>query len=153
MDLQGGPPLNVRDDTNEVSRRRRKMAAKTSWFTRKRRGGEEERLKKDFGWLGDDMGSEKEKRRRRARTQGPRSGPGRGVRQGQEDSARTKTDMEERKEKTTTAVLLVPYSVGSALQTKVQQAEDEFVALVRGQDRIRVVEKGGDKLHKPPRTQ
>ena len=49
-------------------------------------------------------------------------------------------------ERKTAATLLVPYSVGSDLQKRIQRAEDRFCELVGGQ-RVRVLEKGGDSLN------
>ena len=49
IDLQGGPKLNNRDDSKEMTTRRKKMSAKQNWFAR-RRGGEVEKLRKEQGW-------------------------------------------------------------------------------------------------------
>ena len=40
-DLQGGRPLNLRNDSNDVARKRAKLGASERWF-RRRRGGEKE---------------------------------------------------------------------------------------------------------------
>ena len=48
-------------------------------------------------------------------------------------------------QKTVISTLLVPYTLGSSLQKKVQKAEDEFCRITGG-DRVRVIEKGGDVL-------
>ena len=45
-----------------------------------------------------------------------------------------------------TAILLVPYTLGSVLRDMIQRKDKEFVSLVGGGKTIRVVEKGGDKL-------
>ena len=49
LDLQGGPHVNNRDDTNKMLTRRKKLVSKQSWFAR-RRGGEAEKFKKEQGW-------------------------------------------------------------------------------------------------------
>ena len=49
IDLEGGPALNKRDDSNDVSRKRAKLGASERWF-RRRRGGEDEVQKNKHGW-------------------------------------------------------------------------------------------------------
>ena len=70
-------------------------------------------------------------------TQGTSADPqaGAAVRQGPNPKTQRKT----------VAVLLVPFTGGSQLQKCVQQAEDKFVEVVGGA-RVRVLEKGGNKL-------
>ena len=49
IELQGGPPLNIRTERDIVIKRRQKLGATESWFKRSR-GGEAERTKKEEGW-------------------------------------------------------------------------------------------------------
>ena len=50
IDLQGGPAVNARVESNEMDRRRKKLGGAQSWFKNRRRGGEQERMKKDHSW-------------------------------------------------------------------------------------------------------
>ena len=51
----------------------------------------------------------------------------------------------EQEGKRTISTLMVPYTPGSMLQKRIQEAEDDVVR-VTGGDKVRVVEKGGDVL-------
>ena len=52
IDLEGGQPVNMRDDTNEMQKRRHKLGANQSWYNR-RRGGDPGA--KDSGWRCDPV--------------------------------------------------------------------------------------------------
>ena len=116
-----------------VSRKRKKLGATQSWFVR-RRGGQVEKDKKDNGW--------------RTAQQGP-SGRGQGGRRTQAKYPKTLKTKDQEKmpadQPRTIATLLVPYSVGSSLMERMQEAEDRL-AVVLGGGRVRMVEKGGDVL-------
>ena len=146
IELEGGPSVNKRDDTDEMSRRRKKMLTTTSWFNKKRRGGEAEKQKKIHGWRSGCWEQRQsqmlQQQRGRGKTQVEmKSGAGD---QSQQQLGGEGVNVGERKR--TTAVLLVPYTVGSELQHAVQQADD-YMRLVGGEGgRVRVIEKGGDKL-------
>ena len=48
-DLEGGPPLNRREESNLVMDRRQKMGVAETWYVR-RRGGAKQKLQKEQGW-------------------------------------------------------------------------------------------------------
>ena len=138
-DLQGGPALNRRDDKDEMGSRRTKMSAAQGWFRRKR-GGAAATERKDQGWR-------MSQRPRDSRDQVPgQHGPRRGVRMHvKEEKMQPHPKSQEIVQVRTVSTLLVPFTVGGALQKLVQCAEDSYVDLIGG-ERIRVIEKGGDTL-------
>ena len=132
VDLQGGPKINRRNDTNEMETRRKKMTTKNTWF--RKRGGQSAKETKDNGWrtnqrLGGGSGGWRPAHLR------AHVAPGLQVVEKEAIEPQRKV----------ISTLLVPYSVGSALQKAVQDAEDTFSKLT-GAERVRVVEKGGDTL-------
>ena len=132
VDLQGGPKINRRNDTNEMETRRKKMTTKNTWF--RKRGGQSAKETKDNGWrtnqrLGGGSGGWCPAHLR------AHVAPGLQVVEKEAIEPQRKVIL----------TLLVPYSVGSALQKAVQDAEDTFSKLT-GAERVRVVEKGGDTL-------
>ena len=56
IELEGGPPVNSRDDTNDVGKKRAKLGASLRWFNR-RRGGQEEKSLKENGWRQESSNS------------------------------------------------------------------------------------------------
>ena len=130
VELQGGPAVNRRREDDVVSRKRKKLGATQSWFTR-RRGGQMEKDRKDHGW----------------RT-APQDPQGRGIRGRRTLAKYPKANIQtepDSKQPRTIATLLVPYSVGSTLMKRMQEAEDRL-ATVLGGGRVRMIEKGGDVL-------
>ena len=142
MALEGGPRLNVRTDTDLVGRRRAKAGASKDWYAR-RRGGQDEVLKKTDP-----------RRQVDSREAPPRTGRGQpgvpGVqtqlRDAQPHQQPDEPDSQAQPAQEVTAILLVPYTLGSVLRDNIQRKDKEFVALVGGGKSVRVVEKGGDKL-------
>ena len=139
IDLEGGPPLNARRDSETVHRRRAKLGASECWFGR-RRGGDREMEKKENDWRKEPQS----KPRHRGRTQGPGGGRRPTTTQGRPSNP-TVQGPERAKEQRTLTTLLVNYTVGSALKSKVQSAEDQFAKMTGG-GRVRVLEKGGQVL-------
>ena len=135
-DLQGGPPLNARDDKNEMKSRRAKMSGTQNWFNRKR-GGASATERKDQNWRLDK--DRKDHRREDGRLRQRRQGPRR------DEGKEEKDPTGDKSKRGTISTLLVPFTVGGTLQRMVQSAEDSYVDLIGG-DRVRVIEKGGDTL-------
>ena len=136
MICKGGPRLNDRREQDTLAKRRAKLGSRETWFKR-RRGGHSETIRKEQGWRWRD-GTGDPARQRRV---GQRGEPTPGHRTPKDDCSRK----EERKEKETISTLLVPHTMGSALQKEMQRAEDQFTELTAG-PRVRIVEKGGDVL-------
>ena len=149
-DLAGGPPLNARLESEVMKKRRQKLGAGEKWFSR-RRGGQKERDLKDSGWrLERAPGGEGLNGRQGWRTQGGAGGEG--ARRCQECRSRTnrggkvkRPEQSETETNKVVAILLVPYTVNSVLKDKIQEAEDNFQRVIKG-DRVRIVESGGDIL-------
>ena len=144
IELEGGPPVNSRDDTNDVGKKRAKLGASLRWFNR-RRGGQEEKSLKENGWR-------QESRNRSGRkVQISREGPRRTVDKvdvSQEEGAQSGRPQEEedgKLERPVEATLLVPYTPDSALKEAMQKSDDEYCKVVRSR-RIRIMENGGNKL-------
>ena len=142
IELEGGPLLNQRSESQTIQRRRQKLGATESWFTR-RRGGASERGAKDNGWrdpqsgtLGWDPGRGRKTLKYSRRNHGPRS---------VQPQRPEETGAEELQHQRVLSTLLVPFTIGSKLKNRIQEAEDEFAKLVGG-GKVRVVERGGDLL-------
>ena len=102
---------------------------------------------KNNGWRHDPKSAGATRKRRGGATSG-QGARDRGRTQQQQRVESAKVPVQAKhppQQQTTTATLLVPFSVGSALQREVQEVEDDFVAMT-GCQRGRVVEQGGDKL-------
>ena len=107
----------------------------------------EERDIKNNGWRHDPKSAGATRKRGGGATSG-QGARDRGRTQQQQRVESAKVPVQAKhppQQQTTTATLLVPFSVGSALQREVQEVEDDFVAMT-GCQRVRVVEQGGDKL-------
>ena len=148
IDLQGGPKVNERRETDTIMRKRAKLGASQNWFAR-RRGGATEKSRKDLGWLSQDP--DQQPARRLGGPRGPRVARGDHRSSGTQPGQSTvqpilgKEQKEQKVEKVVVSTLLVPYTMGEVLRKSVQQAEDAFCELT-GSQRVRIVEKGGDKL-------
>ena len=130
IDLQGGPPLNRRDESNTVQKRRQKLGASESWFAR-RRGGKGESNKKENNWRFKHQDQQIQEPGQSKMRQHPRKNTTR--RQGQSP---TDTSNPNQEKKVLTA-LLVEYTIGSKLKSRVQNVEDQFSQLTGG-GRVRV---------------
>ena len=136
---EGGPPVNSRNDSQDIHRRRAKMGASQRWFKR-RRGGEEEQARKEQGWRQDENDSSGRRRRTspRSRTSSISISTSGAPIIGQlENPAQEDRPME--------ATLLVPFTPGSILKDAIQKADDDYCNLIKSR-RIRVIESGGEKL-------
>ena len=122
-DLQGGPPLNARDDKNEMKSRRAKMSGTQNWFNRKR-GGAPATERKDQNWRLDK--DRKDHRREDGRLRQRRQGPRR------DEGKEEKDPTGDKSKRGTISTLLVPFTVGGTLQRMVQSAEDSYVDLIGG---------------------
>ena len=143
LDLEGGPSLNMRSKRDLVSKRRSKAGAAKDWYAR-RRGGQEEVWKKTDpeqqryhgGRVRQQPGQEHQRPRPTSSVQG-----------GGDVQLKTGEPQEEQQlSKEVTAILLVPYTLGSVLRDLIQRKDKEFVTLVGGGKSVRVVENGGSKL-------
>ena len=119
-DLQGGPRLNARTESDTLARRRQAKEQKDNGWRRRQEHGEAR-----------DKGRQ---------AHGPRVA-GRSGRQEREEVPK----LPGRRERKTVAILMVPSSINSALKESVQKEEDDLQKVLGG-DRVRVVEKGGDLL-------
>ena len=119
-----------------------KIGAAQSWFKR-RRGGAVENARKENGWRTTDSKAAGPARMDRKRDiSGSPGGAGRGQGEPQSEPGNGDVPKEMRQ---TESTILVPFTVGSILQKKIQNSDDAFTALT-GSRRMRVVESGGDKL-------
>ena len=170
IDLQGGPPLYIRSEQGTLQRRRQKLGASEQWFNR-RRGGGEEQSRKENGWRSQNQhnknrntreGSARGRRTLKYPKQGPvgctargpggeeGGGPSGGVSGDHRDPAPLGTPHpnhaeDNKRQPRVTSTLLVPFTIGSRLKDKVQEADRKFVELLGG-GHVRVVEKGGTLL-------
>ena len=147
QDLSGGPRLNSRDETNVVQKRRTKLSAGSNWFSR-RRGGQKEHHLKENGWRFQEKKQERTRScqnwtQKKQKTSWSRQGPQQ-PKQGPMVPGMSTTRRPDCHK--TVATLLVPYTVGSTLKDVIQEAEDSLQEIVGEEDRVRVVEQGGDLL-------
>ena len=143
-DLEGGPPLNRRDESNDIPSKRAKMGASERWFKR-RRGGARESARKEQGWRGPTNSQDQTQDNIRGhRVRRRRCGP---APQPTTTTAPTGTTSSstQQQEKDPESTLMVPYTPGSSLQKLIQSAEDTFSKTV-GCRKVRVIERGGAKL-------
>ena len=150
IEMEGGPMLNQRLESDLVMSRRRKMGAAETWFVRKR-GGAKECWKKENGWRSTQRSGQGQRRQGPAGDAGD-DGEHRVGNQGKSRAATHQPQSETPKETGVTerdsgpeATLKVPFTVGSMLRDRVQKVENEYADLL-GCRRIRVVEGGGDKI-------
>ena len=134
-DLQGGPPLNRRNQGDVISKRRSKLGASESWFS----GGEGARRR----WRGRlTTGGSLLSQRFKTRGQAPRSrtAPSK-IRQ---DAVRLDAGhpQDQHQQKRVLTNLLEEYTVDLSLKMRVQEVEEAFCKLTGG-GRVRVIEKGG----------
>ena len=152
IQLEGGEKLNRRSEKDVVQRKRAKLGAAERWFQR-RRGGQDERNKKENGWRAKEtVGPPEDRARTRTNKRNWRRNatttenlqttttPGDGTQQEKVDPCGTDGG-----HKIVETTLMVPYTPGSSLRTKMQEAEDSFARLLRTR-KVRVVESGGQKL-------
>ena len=206
VDLEGGPKLNLRCDSDAAQKRRTKIGASHNWFSR-RRGGADEKWKKENHWRNQDCADNQATEGARRRVEWGRV-PATATIHGHPPLLPTKTPTttttthancgvewgcvpasatihgrppllptttpatkdtrrrvewgrvpatatihgtpllltaKKQEERKIVSTLLVPYTMGSGLQKTVQASEDKFSTMTGGY-RIRVVEKGGEKL-------
>ena len=70
IDLEGGPSLNSRRDSETVQRRREKLGASETWFGR-RRGGDKETETKENAWRKGSQEKEQTSGKRHSRRRAP----------------------------------------------------------------------------------
>ena len=112
IDLQGGPKVNERRETDTIMRKRAKLGASQNWFAR-RRGGATEKSRKDLGWMSQDP--DQQPARRLGGPWGPRVARGdhrsSGTQPGQ-STVQPTLGKEQKVEKDVVSTLLVPYTMG-----------------------------------------
>ena len=144
IELQGGPRVNNRDDSQDLPRRRRKMGEATNWF-RRRRGGPTETARKDNGWrscsgTGSLTGGAPGGQSRRRTNVECQESSSPITTHGTQEQERAKPDARQIE-----STLLIPYTKGAVLQKMMQRRDDQLTEMT-GSRRVRVVESGGDKL-------
>ena len=148
IELEGGPRLNDRCDTQDVQRKRAKMGAAERWF-RRSRGGQKESSLKEGGWRKDhEHVSCHSGTPARPRTQclsgTPTPRPPPAVTSAPVPNPNLPYGQEVCKREVE-STLMVPFSGDSKLQNLIQSAEDDYCRSTKSK-RIRVIVRGGDKL-------